>query len=251
MARGESFSGDGTTAATTNVAKCIRAMERAVSRPSHLPGLVGFYGPSGYGKSIAAAYVANEFHAYYIECRDAWSKKSFLTKLLEEMKVRPGRTVAEMCDQAAQQLALSGRPLIIDEVDKPVDKNYVEIIRDLHEGAGGASILLIGEEGLEVKLRRFERFHNRILEWVAAEPSTLEDTHKLCDLYCPGVKLAQDLIAQVHEVSRGVARRICVNLSRVTEFAALEPPAKGQAITLSDWGSREFYTGEAHRKPPR
>ena len=60
MARGESFSGDGTTAATTNVAKCIRAMERAVSRPSHLPGLVGFYGPSGYGKSIAAAYVANE-----------------------------------------------------------------------------------------------------------------------------------------------------------------------------------------------
>lgn len=165
------------------------------------------------------------------------------------MKLRPGRTVAEMCDQAAQQLALSGRPLIIDEADKPIDHNYVEIIRDLHEGAGGAPILLIGEEGMEVKLRPFERFHNRILEWVAAQPATLDDTRKLCTLYCPDFRIADDLLARVHDVSRGVTRRICVNLSRVAEFAALEPPAGGLAITLAAWGTRELYTGEARRRP--
>lgn len=247
MARGDSFSGGGVTAATVNVAKCLRAMERARSRPGHLPGLVGFYGPSGYGKSIAAAYAATQFRAYYLECRDAWSKKAFLTKLLEEMKVRPAKTVAEMCDQAAQQLALSGRPLIIDEVDKPIDHHYIEIIRDLHEGAGGAPILLIGEENLEIKLRPYERFHNRILEWVAAEPASMDDAAKLCALYCPGVPLAADLLARIHEVSRGVTRRICVNLSRVAEFAAIEPPAAGRAITLADWGTRELYTGVAQR----
>lgn len=77
MARGDSgFTGDGTTAATTNVALCIRAMERAISRPGHLPGLVGFYGPSGFGKSVAAAYAANTFHAYYIECRDDGARRA-------------------------------------------------------------------------------------------------------------------------------------------------------------------------------
>lgn len=253
MARGdggEGFTGAGVTAATTNVALAIRAIERAMSRPGHLPGMVGFYGPSGYGKSVAAAYAANEFRAYYIECRDAWTKKSFLLRLLDEMRVKQGRTVAECCDLASQQLALSGRPLIIDEIDKPIDHGYIEIVRDLHEGAGGAPMLLIGEESLEVKLRPFERFHNRILEWVAAEPSSLDDTRKLCALYCPDWKLADDLLTRIHQVSRGVTRRICVNLSRVAEFAAAEPPAKGQAITLAAWGMRELYTGAAVRKSP-
>lgn len=250
MARadGGGFKGDGITAGTTVVAQCMRAVERAISRPGHLPGMVGFYGPSGFGKSVAAAYAANEHHAYYIECRDAWSKKSFLAKLLEEMKIRPGRTVAEMCDQAAQQLALSGRPLIIDEADKPIDHNYIEIIRDLYEGAGGAALLLIGEEELERKLRPFERFHNRILEWVAAEPASIDDARKLCALYCPDFKLADDLLKRIHQVSSGVTRRMCVNLSRVAEYAALQPPKNGQAITLADWGDKELYTGMAHRR---
>ncbi|HVT35747.1 MAG TPA: AAA family ATPase [Nevskiaceae bacterium] len=248
MAKGDGIKGDSVFAGITNVALAMRAMERAVSRPQHLPGMVGFFGDSGLGKSFAAAYTANHFRAYYIECREAWSKKAFLLKLVEDMGIsKPGRTVAELTDQAAMQLADSQRPLIVDEADKPVDHGYIEIIRDLHEAAGGAPILLIGEEALEVKLRPFERFHNRMLEWVPAQPASMDDAKKLATLYCPGIKVADDLLTRVLDVSRGVTRRICVNLSRVAEFAALEAP-KDNTVTLAMWGTRELSTGEARRR---
>lgn len=38
-----------------NIALCDIALEKALSRTSTLPGLVCFYGPSGFGKSVSAA----------------------------------------------------------------------------------------------------------------------------------------------------------------------------------------------------
>ena len=38
-----------------NLAICQAALKRAMDRPGHLPGLVVHYGPSGWGKSTAAA----------------------------------------------------------------------------------------------------------------------------------------------------------------------------------------------------
>ena len=39
----------------TNIALCLGTLRRAMDRPRHLPGITVFYGPSGYGKSTAAA----------------------------------------------------------------------------------------------------------------------------------------------------------------------------------------------------
>nr|WP_249123784.1 ATP-binding protein [Pseudomonas aeruginosa] len=70
-----------------------------------------------------------------------------------------------MADQIAEELAASGRPLIIDEMDHLVAAGQVELIRDLYESSQ-ASILLIGEEMLPTKLKKYERFHGRVLSWV-------------------------------------------------------------------------------------
>ncbi len=40
---------DLTTAPLANVSLCGIALSRAMERPSHLPGMVCFYGPSGWG----------------------------------------------------------------------------------------------------------------------------------------------------------------------------------------------------------
>ncbi|WP_207214001.1 hypothetical protein [Solidesulfovibrio carbinolicus] len=61
---------------------------------------------------------------------------------------------------------LHGRPLIIDEMDHVVERNAVELVRDLYE-ASRAAILLIGEKALPGKLAQWERFHGRILDWVS------------------------------------------------------------------------------------
>lgn len=54
--------------------------------------------------------------------------------------------------------------------------------------------------------------------------------------------VADDLLAHIHEGSKGVARRICVNLERAQQ-AGLELGRK--EIDLAAWGKRDLYTGDA------
>lgn len=225
-----------------NVQSCAHLMEHLVNRAPNLPGMGAFYGPSGLGKSFAAAACTNRFNAVYVECRSYFTKKSLLLSICKEMRLRPGATVYDMVSQISEQLSLSGRPLILDEMDHIVDKSLVEIVRDLYE-ASSAPILMIGEEMFPVKLRRWERFHNRVLDWQPAAPSDLSDAKKLARVYAPEVEMADDLLEKIVQASRGVARRICVNIEQVRrEVASSGKPKAG--CTAAWWGARPFYTGD-------
>ncbi|HDR9101571.1 TPA: ATP-binding protein [Burkholderia vietnamiensis] len=234
----------GSIAQIANLGMCDIAIERAVSRSANLPGLVCFYGPSGWGKSMAANFVANTRRARYVQAKSVWTKKHFLKAVLFEMGIKPAATIPEMADQVAEELAASGRPLVIDEMDHLVDRNAVELVRDLYESSQ-APILMIGEEGLPNKLKRWERMHGRVLAWVPAQPVTLEDAHKLRPLYCPSVDVDEDLLAKLVDLSHGSVRRVCVNLERIQEEAMVQGL---DAIDLAKWGKRELYTGEAPKR---
>lgn len=226
-----------------NVAICLSALRRAVERPSHLPGLVCFYGPSGWGKTSAATVAMNVHRAYHVQIKSLWNRNSLLNAVLKEMGIVPGKNMTQMLDQVAEQLALSGRPLIVDEMDYLVTKRAVEVIKDIYE-ASGAAILLIGEEGLPHKLREWEHFHGRVLDWVPAQPADIEDARALRDLYCDRAQIGEDLVEYIHAASGGSVRRITVNLERVQEEAAKMGLA---AIGLEEWGDRPLFTGE----PPK
>jgi len=231
----------GRWAPLTNVSLAARAIERALNRSANLPGVVALYGPSGYGKSMAASYCMNRFDGVYVECRSYFTKKAFVMAILKEMGIRPGRTLTEMMEQAAEQLDLSQRPLIIDEMDHIVDKNAIEIVRDLHE-MSRATMLLVGEEQFPRKLLKWERFHNRVLVWQPAQAANLEDARKLAAFYCPGIEIAEDLLGRVRDLSRGTARRICVNLDMIRDHCQKSGVRK---IDLEAWGKRDLYTGDA------
>lgn len=228
----------------TNLGLCDLAIERALSRSANLPGLVCFYGPSGYGKSMAANHVANSRRARYVQAKSVWTKKHFLKAVLFEMGIKPAATVAEMADQVAEELATSGRPLIIDEMDHLVDRNAVELVRDLYESSQ-AAILMIGEEGLPAKLKKWERMHGRVLAWVPAQPVTLADARQLTSLYCPRTEVADDLLSRLIDLAHGSVRRVCVNLERIQEEASI---AAVKSMDLATWGKRELYTGEAPKR---
>lgn len=231
----------GGKAPLANVGLTVSALQGAMTRPAHLPGIVVLYGPSGLGKSTAAAVAAMQLQAYYVQAKSSWTRKAVYQSILKVMGIVPAKTIYEMEDQVAAQLAASGRPLIVDECDHLVAKSSIEIVRDIYE-ASGAAILLIGEEHLPAGLARWERIHNRVLEWVPAQYATMTDARALRDLYCDRVAVEDDLLAKIHEVSKGVARRICVNLERAQQ-AALGLGKK--SMSLAEWGKRSFYTGEA------
>jgi len=224
-----------------NVALCFATLRRAITRPAHLPGIVCYYGPSGYGKSTAATLVTISYDAVYVQARSSWTRKAAHQAILKGLGVIPAKTVAEMSDQIAEELVLSKRPLIVDEADYLVERGSIEIIRDIYE-ASQAPVMIIGEEGLPNKLKRWERFHGRVLDWAPAQPATLEDCKALAKLHSGKVQIEDDLLDRVHEMSGGSVRRICVNLALIEEQSLV---AGQDVMNLKMWGSRELYTGEA------
>lgn len=216
------------------------ALDRATNRSAHLPGIVALYGPSGVGKSSAASLAANQFGAYYVEMRSAWTKKGFLEHVLKDMGIKASSTLCGMLEQICEELMLSHRPLIIDEFDYAVEKNMIELVRDIYEGSN-AAILLIGEEHLSTKmLRRSERFHNRMLHWARADFATSNDAYKLRDFYCRDVNVADDLVEYIRKTVGGCVRRLCVNLENVSQESKRQ--GWGQ-VNRADWGARPLYTG--------
>lgn len=234
----------GTLAPLKNVAAMLTLATRLVERAPHLPGLGCFYGYSGYGKSWAAIYLQNKLDALRVEIGDSWTRLTLMRAILKELGIHePRGTVATLTEQAIERLSMPEHPpLLIDEADKLVDKGFVEIIREIHE-ATQVPIILIGEEELPGKLQRSERTHNRVLVWTAAQPCDLEDTSALARLYLPSnLSIDVELLDKIRHVSGGRARRICVNLENVVEWAKLQ----GLDHVGANYGGA-FDTGE----PPK
>lgn len=232
-------SGGGTIAPLRNVVLFDELLDRVVSRRKHLPGLGVFYGFSGLGKTFSATYGAQRHRALYVEVGESWTKAAFCKALLTELGVRPRGTTADMINAIIAHLVDLERPLIIDEFDHVVARRYVETVREIHDKSG-APIILIGEELMPEKLLEWERFHNRILDHVAAQPTTAEDAAVLARLYVPGVEIGGDLLDHINRKSDGRVRRVIVNLERVRKSALLEG---WDAVDMATWGDRPLFSG--------
>ena len=167
-----------------------------------------------------------------------------MESLLKEMGLDVKGTIPKLQSAIAEHLAVSERPLIIDEVDHVIDKKnggYLEVIRDIFESSQSA-IILIGEEKLPAKLQQYERFHGRILDFVQALPVDFDDAKKLRDHYSPTVEISDDLLKKVLEAAKGSARRLCVNIAKIEEWANENGL---QRVDTEDWGNQQFFTGQA------
>lgn len=227
-----------------NIAILHEIVHLAQTRAIHLPGIVTFSGPSGFGKSTAAAYVAAQTQAYHVELKSHWSKKPFLEALLKAMGIPAARTISDMADQVAQELAASQRPLILDEFDYAVVREgMIDLVRDIYEQSN-APIVLIGEEKLPIKLKKWERFDGRIMDWAQAMPADLCDARALNAHYNRGIKVEDDLLQVLVSMSNGSVRRIVTNLERIASFAQMEGL---KSIGMKQWGNQPLHTAQ----PPK
>ena len=224
-----------------NVAALRTLIERCASRAHGLPGMGCFYGPAGHGKTTSGIYAVNALNCVHIEALPFGGAKGLMGNIVKELNIRPARTLTGLFDQAAEELAVSGRPLIIDEADKVLSDTVIETVRRLHD-VTGVPVILMGEEVLPQKLMRWERVHSRMLAWVATQPATMADVSQLAPIYASGVTIQPDLKDKVLKASRGSIRYVSTNLAAIREFAA----ARGLTqIGLAEWGTTGLHTGEA------
>jgi DNA transposition AAA+ family ATPase len=233
--------GGGSIAPLKNVATLMMMIETLRSRMLGLTGFGVFSGDSGFGKSVAAQYAMNKTGAIYIEVRHYWREKSFCEAVLQEAgQPRPRGTVARMMDEIIRRLGdAPNRPLIIDEADKLVDRNMIELVRDIHETTQ-VPIVLIGEELLPRSLEKHERVHNRVLDFQLAQPCDLEDTEALARVICPKIEVAPDLLEAIRARTNGRARRIATTLHEVQSWAR---NCGRTSVDLAGYEGR-IFTGE-------
>lgn len=227
------------TAPIKNVAACLTLVRSLQNRHPLQPNLGVFAGYSGYGKSVAALYTMNKTGAAYVEVSDTWTKKKLLTAILSELGHPDAKgTLSDLEDDIIGILARDPkRPLIIDESDKLVDRNMIELVRMIAKKSN-VPVLLIGEELFPKKLERVDRFRDLVLEWGYAQPCDLDDTRTLANTFCPNVKIDDDLLNQARQEGEGRVRRICNTLHSIANTADLLGSSK---ISLTMYQEQQGY----------
>lgn len=234
-------SGGGVIAPTSNISLVYTTMDALTTRAPGLPGIGAFYGRSGLGKSFGAAYASHPagFNGIYVSCRSFETKKSLAEQICKAIGITPKGNIPNIVDAIVEVLTISGRPLIVDEVDYVVDSRTLELVRDLHD-ASGAAILLIGEEHLPAKLKRHERFDNRVLIWQPAVACTAADFDLLAKQYAPEIRIDADLKKRVLAETQGITRRVVVNLENIKRWCDRQGAKEAPADCNVD-----LYTGRA------
>jgi len=229
----------------TNMRLAMTAMLKIAEAPPGVPRLGLFFGQSGYGKSVAAAHISAHFDGIYVVAEPTWTQRAMLEAIASELCIaKLERSAPRLLAQIKDQLTASPQPLVIDETDYIVDRDWIEIIRAIHD-ATRIPILMIGEETLPSKLKKRERFDNRILVSQPAEPASVEDALLLRDHYCNRAVVENDLVVDIHAACHGVTRRIVVNLQQ----AQAEAMAAGTAsMNRERWANRPFMTGQLPRR---
>lgn len=241
-------SGLGQIAPLANIGVIEAALHRLANRGPGDPGIIDISGPSGYGKSMAAAWAKARHRAYYLQLDDFVTKKSLLIALCRVLGLNNGNaprgTTAELADMVAAQLNASRRTLIIDEFDFAVDKNLVMSVFSIYEKSK-ASIILIGEEALPAKLERWEKFSGRVLDTFYAEAISLADARTLARHKYPDFTFADDLLQHLVELSKGSVRRVNNNLGAIHN----EGMSLGwDSCDLTTWGDRKLQKPEVKRR---
>lgn len=217
-------------------------IRQVMQRDEGDPGMACFYGFSGYGKSQAALYNTQATGACWVEIKSVWTRKDVTQKICQGLGIPAGRTVADSVEKIAEELAKSGRPLLLDEAHILCTDGMMKLLHDIYESSHGASIILIGEELLPQSMKRWERIHNRMLDWVAAQPADQREVGILASLKCPGLSISDEVLEKVLHESKAVARRIVSNLNKIKDYARTEGKTE---ITAADIKAIHWVDGQA------
>jgi DNA transposition AAA+ family ATPase len=224
-----------------NVARLSDAGEALVRRAPGMPGMGLVHGETGYGKTTAISWYANRSKAVYVRAWATWTPAAMMDAILRELGRAARGSCAQMMRDIIEALALSNRPLFVDEADYVIDsKRMCESLRDIHDMAT-VPVVLVGMGGIDQRLSHRKQLTGRVMQDVHFEPLDLEDAELLARELCD-VDVKHDLVAQLHKDARGSTRLVVVGLARIEQSAK----SRGlSAIGLGEWGKRQLFTGEA------
>jgi len=209
---------------TRNVAAFYKGLEILHAGVRGRMGMALVSGKPGTGKTECTQKQAMDDKYIYVRCRFVHSPRALLEKLVAELGEDPRRITADLYNQALEQLLARPRTLLFDECDYIVNHRFADVIRDLNDEAN-VPIVIVGEEFIDKKLRRYPRFYDRIRTIVRFELFTRQDIESLAERECE-VKLDSAALDYVLEQSGGTFR-VTMQMFELAERTARHSRLKG------------------------
>lgn len=229
-----------------NIARLTAAAKALTSRAPNAPGMGLVEGETGYGKSTAIAWLANQQPSIYVRAMAVWTPSAMLAAMLRELRQPAAGSCAAQVERVIEALADGGQTVFLDEADYVVNSSRMtETLRDLHDVAA-VPVVLIGMAGIDQRLAHRKQLTGRLAQHVRFAGLDMEDTALLARELAE-VEIAEDLLARIHTESRGSVRLTVVALARTEQIAR----QRGLSLVReADLGKRvELFTGEAPAMP--
>lgn len=173
--------------------------------------------PAGTGKSHTIKKFSFENkEAFYVNCREYWSKKDFVKELFLAIGRYPGsHSITEMMKEIELQFNVMEQPiLILDEFDK-VQDSILYFFISLYNGLDGHAGLVMCctnylqkriKQGVNANKKGYEEIWSRIRRRFIELPThDLEDTAKVCSVN--GVT-DHKIIKDIHREANGDMRTV-------------------------------------------
>jgi DNA transposition AAA+ family ATPase len=231
---------------TENLVRLHEASTALLERPPGMPGMGIVHGDTGYGKSTACAWLNARVHGIYVRARALSTPSSFLGSILRELDVAPANSCAAQVDQIVERLAMSRRPLLIDEADYVAQQvRLTETLRDIHD-LSTVPVILIGMAGLTRSLDRRRQLSGRLAQSVEFAGMDADDARLVADTLCE-VHVADDLLEDLRAKAAGEIRRVVVGLSRIEQRAKQQ---NADSLDLRGWGKSGYFEGRVAAARP-
>jgi DNA transposition AAA+ family ATPase len=184
---------------------------------------VGIAYNAGAGKSLSYKRFARTIeNVIYIECRNYWSKKSYVKHLIKACGFKPFGTTEEMIETFLEHMKTLNDPLlIIDQFDKLKDPSMDLFMDFYNELEGACGFIVSGVPALEKRVVRgaqrdrigYRELYSRIgRKFVKLDAIKLDDVKNICN--ANGVA-DKDEIKYIFNNSEGDIRRVRKDIERI------------------------------------
>lgn len=214
------------------------AIEAVLHRPPGLPGFLCFSGEAGSGKSTLIERIACDYDAAFLYLPPLGSAAIgswLLRELAAEFGREPSRYTNENYRMIIEAERRESKMIMVDECENGLRGNGIEVLRSIHD-LTGCPIVLCGMQGLPRRLKALPQLLSRVSSWIEMQPPTPADCRLLADKLSE-VEIADDLLAELREKTRGVVRSFVVGLAQISEFAK----RRGlRSVDAAQWARRSF-----------
>lgn len=239
---------------TGNYERFAAGVAAVENRGAAEAGMMLVHGHPGYGKSETLTHWAVETGAVFLRANVDWTPRYFLVELAKALAVDPRGTSEQLFNRMLAVIATQQLPLVVDEAEATLKDHaaVLEKIRDFSDRTE-TMVVLVGMDTIQRSIARHPQISSRIAQVVEFTAASLEDVALTCQQLAE-VKIAPDLVAEIHRQSGGRMREVmnaiaCVErVGRMNGLAQVDVAAvEGMSIT-HDWQARRPRVVSTARK---